>query len=71
MDGFINSLKASFPSELLLILNNVAHDSAMPQTFPVLKVIPKNLGTNVNGQVSLLKVHEVLDFESIGKKIFV
>lgn len=52
MDGFVNSLKASFPPELLLILNNVAQD-AMPQAFPILKVIPKKLGTNINGHVSV------------------
>ncbi|XDV12372.1 hypothetical protein PO909_001067 [Leuciscus waleckii] len=68
MDGFVNSLKASFPTGFLSFLNESIYNDAVPQMFPVLKVRPKKLEINVNGQVLLLKGYEASDFPSIGKK---
>lgn len=69
MEGFVNSLRASFPSKLMSFVNNVVHNGEEPQTFPVLNVIPKHVKMNESGQVSLLKGYEVLDFQSLGKKL--
>lgn len=69
MEGFVKSLKASFPSEVMSFVNSVVHNGEVPQNFPVLKVIPKKLEINESGQFSLLKGDEVLDFQSLGKMI--
>jgi len=59
MDGFMNSLKASFTSGFLSFSKEFIYNDTVPQTFPVLKVIPL-----------LLRAYEALEFQALGKKRF-
>jgi len=55
MDGFMNSLKASFPSGFLSFLNGFIYNDAVPQIFPVLKVKPKKNGNECKWPDSLVE----------------